>query len=437
VESWEVLDLLAQLIDKSLAEVDADATALTGQPRYRMAETIRQYAREKLVDAREFAGILRRHRDRFLVWAEAAMPHLFGPEQGVWFPRFRADHDNLRLAQSAFTTSEPDPAFRLAAAMGPFWMAHGHWSEGRSVYAALMARTNPAPAPHLRALVLHWAANLAECQGDLVAARAQNEAALEIRRKLGNREETARSLNNLGNVSQRMGDLPEARRLREESLAIQRELGNKLDVAHTLNNLGSLAGAQGNLAEARSFFEESLSIKREVGDRGAMGRSLNNLGSLAAMQEDWACARAFFDEALTIQREMGDRAGVASVLGNLGELAMRLGDAATAQARQRERLSILDQLGNAPLLTETVRAITLISGMLEEPIRTARLLGAVESLEGWVGRRDGAGPDEDVAALEALLRRRLGDDGFTRERDRGRRLTPALAVDLALGKREG
>ncbi len=437
VESWEVLDLLAQLIDKSLAEVDADATAMTGQPRYRMAETIRQYAREQLVDAREFAGILRRHRDRFLTWAEAALPHLFGPEQGVWFLRFRADHDNLRLAQSAFTTSEPDPAFRLAAAMGPFWMAHGHWSEGRSVYAALLARSNPAPAPHLRAMVLHWAANLAECQGDLTAARAQNEAALEIRRKLGNREDTARSLNNLGNVSQRLGDLPEARRLREESLAIQRELGNKLDVAHTLNNLGSLAGAQGKLAEARAFFEESLSIKREVGDRAAMARSLNNLGSLAAMQEDWEAARAFFDEALTIQRETGDPAGEASVLGNLGELAMRLGEASAAQARQRERLSILDQLGNAPNLAETVRAIAIISGMLDEPIRTARLLGAVEMLEERGGQGGAAGAEPEVTALESVLRRRLGDDGLTRERDRGRRLTPALAVDLALGKREG
>jgi non-specific serine/threonine protein kinase len=437
IERWEVLDLLAQLIDKSLAEVDARETERTGQPRYRMAETIRQYAREQLVESREYAGTLRRHREYFLARAEGALPHLFGPDQRVWFLRLRADHGNLRLAQSSCTASETDPAFRLAAAMGHFWMAQGHWAEGRSVCAALLARSKPTPSPRLRALVLHWSANLAECQGDLLTAHSQNEAALEIRRKLGDREEIARSLNNLGNVSQRLGDIARARSLREESLAIQRELGNRLDVAHTLNNLGSLAGAQGRLAEARAFFEESLAIKRDAGDRGAMARSLNNLGSLAAMQEDWDSARGFFDEALAIHRELGDPAGEASVLGNLGELAMRLGDAATAQARQRERLSILERLGNAPGIVETVKEIAAVSGMLDEPARTARLLGAAKMLEERAGERDETVAVDNVAALAPELRRRLGDGGFEREWNRGRRLTPALAIDLALGRKEG
>jgi len=439
VRPWEVLDLLARLCRKSLVEVDAAGSAGTDSARYSMLETVREHAAQALLAAGEFADARRRHQAACLRLVDEAGRHLFGPRREIWLRRLGADHDNLRLALRSCTSSETRAALRLATGLSPFWMARGHWTEGRRSLESVLSRSAGRRQPRLRSLAFHWAANLAECQGDLEAAVELNERALALRRRIGDAGEVARSLNNLGNVYQRLGELERARALHEEGLAVQRPLGNLVDVAHALNNLGAIAGRQGRIDEARAFFEESLALKRQIGDRSAVARTLNNLGALAAMQADWPTARAYLAESLAASREIDDRPGAASVLRNLGEAAAVTGDHAAARAHFTEALALQVELGNLPQAAEVLllAAAAIASpgdGVLASPedaALAARLAGAWETLRAALPRRP-RDPDEEqtLETLRATLRAGLGEDAFEASRARGREtgLDEAIAL---------
>ena len=129
IETVEVLDLLAQLVDRSLVAVDRE----DAEARYRLLDTVRQYAREKLQDSGEETEVHGRHREWFLDLAERTEPELLGPEQGVWLARLEAEHDNLRAALTWSQQEEEggEAGLRLAGALGRFWWMRGHLTEGR------------------------------------------------------------------------------------------------------------------------------------------------------------------------------------------------------------------------------------------------------------------------------------------------------------------
>jgi predicted ATPase len=177
----DVLDLLTGLVDKSLvvAEQTADGT------RYRLPETIRQYASDKLVQAGE-AVVRTRHRDWYLALAEQAAPELTRRDQVAWFGRLAADHDNLRAALK-WSRAEPTAAeeeLRLAAALGRFWRIRGHIAEARVRLSEALTRANDAPTP-ARATALIWAGHLETLYGDLARGQVLGEQAVTVARAVG------------------------------------------------------------------------------------------------------------------------------------------------------------------------------------------------------------------------------------------------------------
>jgi predicted ATPase len=129
-EDGQVLDLLSSLIDKSLVTVDES----DGRVRYRLLDTVRQYARERLVESASAEAIRQRHRDYFLQLAEAADAKLLGAEQAGWLRRFEEEHDNLRLAlEWSHGESSAQEDLRLCRAMHRFWMTRGYIAEGAAM----------------------------------------------------------------------------------------------------------------------------------------------------------------------------------------------------------------------------------------------------------------------------------------------------------------
>jgi len=342
IEEWKALDLVTSLADKSLVQIEESSSA----SRFRMLETVRQYAKEKQPDADA-----PRWRDWHLAYftriAEEAGAHLSGADQQAWFNRLDQEHDNLRLALTWASAGHGDPVsgLVLAGALWRFWSVRGYPTEGRNWYAAVLAATPDAPAA-ARASAQSGAGVLAREQGDYVAARASHEESLALRRKIGDREGIASSLSNLGSVAHEQGDFPGAEALYEESLAIRRELGDRQGMATSLNNLGLLARERGDYPTARRFHEASLALDREIGDRRHIAVSLNNLGGMAGDQGDYAAACALHEESLAIRRELGDRRGIASSLTNLGDVAHEQGELARARALVEEGLAIRRELGD-------------------------------------------------------------------------------------------
>ena len=424
-----VLETIESLVGKSLVK----QTEATGEPRFAMLETIREYAAERLVAAGEEERVKERHRDNFLSLAEQAEPKLIGAQQAEWLQRLEEEHENLRAAIN-WSLGETGAAagLRLCGALQRFWWTRGHLAEGREWCARVLGKTGAEERTLERAKVLSGAGVLAIYQADYPAARALHEECLAIRRELGDRRGVAASLGNLGTVARIQGDIRSARLLHEESLAIRRELGSRGSIARSLNNLGNVALDQGDYAAARQLFEETLEITRELGDRWSIANALNNLGEIAYAQADYPAAQSLHEECLAIMRELGERKSIANSLSNLGDVARQSGDFAAARALYKNSLVIQRELGDTAKIAESLEGLASVVAALGISLRAARIWGAAEGLREGIGSppRPYERPNYDQHV--AAARRRGDNAAFARAWQDGRALTLDQAIELAL-----
>lgn len=380
----EVLDLLSGLVDKSLVFSEEEE----GATRYRLLETVRQYSREWLGKTEEEAEFRDRHQAFFLALAEEAVPHLTGPEQGVWLERLEAEHDNLRAALEWCQTEQgrTEAGLRLAGSLWRFWWTRGYLSEGRKQLMALLSHPGGQDRTRARANALIGAGVLASTQGDNEVARTLYDESLTIFREADNPGGMALALSGLGNLAYVQGDNANARAHYEQCLAIQQEMGASYGIANSLNSLGNVACSQGDYAAAQSYLEESLAIFREVGNPGGMALALRNLGNVAFAQGDYAAAQSYQKESLAIFRELDDLRGTADSLSNLGNAAYAQGDYEVARAYGEESLAISREIGNRKNIADSLNHLGNVASaqdnfevaraLYEEGLAVAREIGS-------------------------------------------------------------
>ena len=431
VDNEEALDLMTALVDRSLVMADEHEGAI----RYGLLETVRQYAWDRMRERGEQAQWQQRHLAYFLSLAEEAEPRLTGGDQQAWLDRVETEHDNLRaaLAWSAAAGADASSGLRLAGALSPFWSVRGHLGEGRNWLSAFLGTALGEKDAAARAKALHWAATLAEQQGNYSSARALDEESLAVKRALGDRGGSAESLNKLGVVAADQGDYRAARTFYEESLAIRRELDDRRGIAETLNGLANLACDQRDYSAAWTLHQQGLSINRELGDRRSIAISLNNLGAIAEAQGDRPAARALYEECLPIFRELGDRPGIAYTLINLGVVVVFQGDGSAARVLYQESLAILRDLGDRRGTAFCLEGLADVALDLGRSGRAARIWGAAERLREEIGSP--LTPNEKPRYEGQLAAACLGmgnDAAFDAAWKDGRAMTLAQAVDYAL-----
>ncbi len=470
IESWEVFDLLTSLVDKSLvsvSEVDGNK-----QTRYRLLETIRQYAREKLESSMDAEKARGRHREFFLQLAERAGTQLAGPEQGSWLQRLEIEHDNLRSVLEWTVINDVSLAVRLARAIWRFWELRGHWREGLGwVEQCLSGKI--ALTPDLRAAALDAAGNLAACQGDSARAktlfeeqlalqeqlgdergiadalhnlgavawrhgdygqaRANEEKGLAIRRKLGDKSAIATSLHALGTYAQDQNDLERAAAFYQEALAIRRDLGDLRSIASVLNNMGTMP--QDDVEKMRAVHEESLAIRRKIGDKAGISQSLTNLAVLAEEHGDFRRAHALLEEGLAIDRELGNKKGVAASLRNYGELMQLQGEFAKALIFYQQSLTLFQELRDKLGITACIEGFAMLAGLQSESNRAAQMFGIADAFRGSLG----TGQPVSFSSTEydrqvAATRAQLDKEAFTTAWSEGRGMSTEQAIAFALEK---
>ncbi|MBI3997773.1 MAG: tetratricopeptide repeat protein, partial [Armatimonadetes bacterium] len=404
-DEFAVLDLLTQLVDKSLVIAEDD----DGEVRYRLLETVRQYAHDRLRGAAEALGAQRRHAAFYLALAEQAEPHVIGPEQARWLSRLQREHANMRAAlEWSLGPGDLGTGLRLVAALIKFWEVHGHFTEGRRWAEAVLTRLPERSGT--RAKVLCGVGNLAWHQADYEAARASFEEGLTLARELGDKRRAAAALIGLGLVAWNQGEYARARSLYEDSLVLFRELEDRRGIAVALNNLGIVARALGDYAAARAFLQESLKIRRQSGDRLGASSTLHNLGLIAWNQGDLEASRALYQDSLAIARELGHRQGMAAALNGLGTVARTLGDAGAACAHYAESLLIFRDLGDKWGVADVLEGFGCVAAAQGDFMRAARIFGAAEVLREAI---HAPLPPPDRADYErhiAIVRAGLGAD---------------------------
>jgi len=428
----DVVYVLIRLIEQSLVVAEEDGD------RYRMLETVREYAQERLEEPAIGAAIRERWRDRhlayFLALAEEAEPKLNGAQQRNWLDRLEMEHDNLRLALTWATGGgDAVSGMRLASACWRFWLIRGYAREGLGWLSAMLA-TVPArqPTAH-RAKALLAAGTMAKTISDYSQARTLYEQALSISRELGVQRRVAAALGNLGMVAAEQGDYPAARAWHEQSLAIWRELGDRLGIARDLISLGNVVHAQGDELAARSLYEQSLAIERELGDQRGTAVVLHCLAGVAYYRNDYAAARLLLDQALVVRRELGDRWGIASTLNNLGMVAHEEGDYPSSRALLTESLAMRRDLFDRSGMAESLEALASLAFTLGRTEQGARLCGHAARLRDEIGSADLPSERARYDRRIASARASLGNDAaFDVAWQEGHAMTLEQAIEYAL-----
>jgi non-specific serine/threonine protein kinase len=488
------LDLLARLVDLSLVNADDHGDVV----RYRLLETVRQYAAEML----DTAGETESARDRHLAWylelAQAAGKAFQGPDEPAWLNQLEEEHDNLRAAltwslarapgrspdrrglgnrmSSPISDSNAEAALRLAGALPRFWEMRGHMSEGRQWLAQALEADDGA-APTTRAHALNGAGMLAQMQGDYTAARALAQESLFLNHKVRNRQGIAEARWSLGYVTLRCGDHDAARVSLEESLTLHTELRCARGIAGAHGALGVLALRQGNHDAARGHFEESLARHREIGDQDGIAAALADLASVTGDESFGVSPALLLEESLSLYREIGNRQGIALVLSSLGTAALFRGDHEHGAPLLAEGLTLYREVGDRrgiarllglqafmalsqrdyPRATTLCRESLSLYQVVQDPVsialylpvlagaalgqgqadRAARLFGAATAMR----QRLGASLPPSVQLTHdravATVRAALGEDAFASAWVSGETMSSADAITYALSGNPG
>jgi predicted ATPase/class 3 adenylate cyclase len=428
--SLGVVDAMASLVDKSLLRREEG----DGEPRFRMLETIREYALERLTDAEEAHRVRGAHANYYLAFAVRAEDGLVGGAQAEWLDRLTEDHDNLRAALSWFARHGPtDAGLCLATALQRFWRARGYVAEGRERLAELLARSDRTRSP-ARAKALHVAGLFTSQHGDYVEARVLIAESLDICREIGDTLGIGWALVDLGIVTRYEGDQVTARTLFEEGLGLMRQARDTLGMAAALGNLGLVARDQGDAETAETHLNQSLGLWREVGDRVGIGWVLTGLAMVARARGKFDVANRRTEESLAIWRELGDRQNTANTLSTAARLARDQGEYAVARDRLAESLETFKDLGDRRGIAFVLEGFASLAAVEAQPLRAQCLAAAATMLRRIIG----AGPPPAWRAdLESTLEeasRGLTRDAIEEANTRGRSMTLFEAVAFALGE---
>jgi predicted ATPase/class 3 adenylate cyclase len=430
VEAGDVLDLLGHLVDRSLLVAEEHPS----EARFRMLETIRDYAQERLSESGQAAERYARHRDWFTGLVESARSaFLSGPVQPEWVRRLAADHDNLRAALR-WTHEDPDGVdaeLSLATGLWRFWEVRGDLEEGSAWLERAVARLGGEVSAR-RAAALTGAGVLAAHRGDYARAAAFHDASLMLHRELGDPLAVAAACNNLASVAVERSDLQRARDLYAEAAELTREHGDSAAAAYTLINLADLTARMGEVDEADRLFNQSIALFEERGDQWGIAHASTRLALAARRRGDHGTARVRFEDALAIHRRSGDRHGEARVLANLADVAADGGDPARAEALYQESLVLRTDLGDRIGMATVLERL---AGVAEDrPARAAALIGGAAAIREAIGAPLSSAGVARVDQFLASLHRSVGPAAVQEALDGGRSAPLSVTLARAAGR---
>jgi len=433
IPAADVLGLTAALVDKSLVVLDPE---LLGQARYRMLDTIREYAAMRLAQAGESAAVRLRLRDYTLRTAEQNLMIGMARVSAPWatrvdvFRRYDVDAGNVaRVLNWCLETGDAEAGLRICVAVSPCWIVWGTFGESGEWLRSLLALDMTAVPAWVQGAAMVVRAQLA-LANDPAAASSLATDGLKLCREAGDGYWTALALNLLSEIALNTGRLEEAEASSDEALSIAQAAGDGWNEGYALGTRAAIAGRRGKLREAEQLVTASVAVMRRIDQQWGAARALLGLGDLARFRNHPGEAHGWYVEALAILREIGARPEVARCLAGLGRVAMDLG--ATEQARRHltRSLRLSHATGARISVARGLEAFAALAGHESRPELAVQLAAAAAALRETAGL-----PPLPGARTEGYLapaRRLLGDAAVARLWASGRALTSEAAVALAL-----
>jgi predicted ATPase/DNA-binding CsgD family transcriptional regulator len=433
IPAADVLGLIAALMDKSLV---APEPTVLGQARYRMLDTIREYAAGLLADGGESAALELRLREYSVRTAERNLAIGMARVAASWaarvdtFRRYDVEAGNLaRVLDWCLAHADAETGLRMCTAVSPCWIVWGTFAEGREWLDPLLALAAASAVPAgVRGAATVVRAQLAT-SSDPAAAEPLASTGLELCREGGDAFWIAVALNLLGEIALHTGRADEAADRVNQALAVAQAAGDGWNEGYALGTRAALAAGAGQLREAEQLASASVTVMRRIDHQWGAARALLGLGDLARLRGHPGEAHSRYVEALPILQEVGARPQIARCLAGLGRVAMDLG--ATGQARQQLAGSLrLSQATGARIgVARGLEAFAALAVHENRPELAVQLIAAASAL-----RQNAGLPPLSGARAERYLAaaRPLGDAAVARLWARGLARSSEDAVALAL-----
>jgi predicted ATPase/class 3 adenylate cyclase len=431
IEPIDVAGLLGSLVDKSLVVAEPAGETL----RYRLLETIRQFAAEKLAHTGpdEAAATAAAHCAHYLSVAETAARHLTGPDQGRWLALLDADQANLRRA-AAYAAGDPDrtaQVLRFGVALRRYWMTRSRYAEPFALLVPVLERPEARADPGLFAAAL-ISAEIAARFTDMAVALQLGEQAVVLARQLGDDRLLIESLDALSRTYYHAGQPDRGLTLGDEAVERARQLGDDVLLGRSLS--GYLVPASDSVDPARyaQLFAEAIACTERAGDRLINGQLHNNAGFYALSAGDLPAARAHLQQAAHVVQAIG--ASSYHVPVNLGEVLRLEGDPDGARSMFEAALRISRRNGELHGLAYATLGLACVAADLGDWHRAGELHGAAQALLDRTGQRWEQGEARQRQASLDQVRAHLGQEQFDRVYAYGTRLNLEQALDVALAE---
>ena len=370
----DVFDVLSSLVEKSLVNPDV------GGSRYRLLNTVREYAQERLEQSGDSLAIRSRHLSYYLALVEPTAEDERTP--AARFSRFEAERENLFAAfeSCGLVSGGAELGLRLARLLKPWLLSRGSLVLGYRMMVEALARSRPQEHDLVRCQVLLDAGEFAFLTGKYDAAKQHTE----------------------------------------ESLGLARLIDDRHGIANALRSLGFVGLAHGDAEAARQNFESALEVSRAVGDKSQLAAALNGLGEFHRSVKDWPAALPLYREAIALDREVGDRRRLAVHLCNLAGVLVASSDQATSVPVLLEALALGEEIASKQVGRAVLEYSACVAALYSDWRTAARLYGAVERHSEEMGYHREPMDADVLPPLLARVRAALGGDEFAAAEAEGR-----------------
>jgi predicted ATPase len=459
-----ILDIIAQLVDKSLLHQQEQATDM---PRLFMLETIREYALERLEVADERECIQEAHAVYYQVLVEQAEPQLFSGQQRLWLNRLTQDYENIRASLTCFQRrQEWGKLTALAGSLGWYWYMRGRLHEAQHWLELVLREDLPYALSHAHCKVLaisalvmasHGQEDLAimrcqQClalskqfarelvgmsvviasgvlvhlllaQGKVEAAQTQAEETVEYVQEPAPYPLRVLALINLGSVALYLGDYTRAREIYDQGALLSAAIGDQYLYGEQLIQIADACLVQSNEVEARRFLEQASASYKEAGVPWQMGWLLSCFAHIALQRGDGPRARFLMEESLVCHQQLADQHGMARAYALLAQIAASECDYRTAQARALQCLQVSRVVDDHQALAICLEKLADVVIKQGATLWAIRLYGVAERLRETTGVYLSEAEQISRQSLIEHGRRQLGEQAFANGWIEGRRMT--------------
>ena len=432
VPASDILGLTASLVDKSLVTLESQ---VLGQARYRMLDTIREYAAARLANTGDSAKLQLALRDYLLRIAEDSLATGMAGIPVPWPERVQCsltyDANSGNVAQVlawCLEHGDVEAGLRICVAVSPRWTVWGTFAEGSEWLDSFLAKDVSAVSPQVRGAALVARAQLA-LSSDLAAAETLARAGLELCQEAGDQFWTAAALNLLTEAALHLGRPDEAAAHADQALSAAHAAQDGWNQGYALGTKAAIAARAGKLREARQLGSASVAVMRRIDQQWGAARALLGLGDLARHGGHPGEAHARYMEALPILEEIGARPEIARCLASLGRVSLDLGATGQARGLLTRSIQLSQATGSRIGIARGLEAFAALTFQENQPGQAIRLTAAAAAL------RDSAGlPPRRDARTETYLAaaRDLGEQAAARLWAQGRTLGSEAAIALAL-----